>query len=188
MVRHGECIANTPRKIPGKHTWGKMNFLTLKGYKQAELCGVELDERELTEWDHIYTSDMVRAQQTCSVILQTLDIHDKHEVTITDTLDEWWDNPKGKTSDEFHEQVDQFMQTYLMPKWDSDESILVVSHGHTTRCMIDLIHCIEDPTRSWTNIHDVRYHVPNAMPIFYDTKSPEPIKYTVPGLHRVHYA
>ena len=188
LIRHGECLFNTPRMPIGSAAYA-FNFLTEKGYRQAELCAIELRDRHADTWDFIFTSNVLMAMQTASVILQKLDAHDKYDITKTDLLNEWWDNPKGKTQLEFRHQIDEFYTTNLKPLWNTDMKVLIVSHGYTTRCLIDVINVHEGRQYELTkNIHNIPGHAPNAFPFFHDTANPKPLKYTTPGLHSVKYA
>ena len=103
LLRHGECITNTAKYIKGQYDY---NFLTIKGLKQAELAALELVDRNVNFFDHVYTSSVLRAMQTANLVLQTMDLHGTTFCKKFDEFEEWWDGSSIP--------LNEYKQTHLM--------------------------------------------------------------------------
>lgn len=176
LLRHGESIANTWHHAY-KHD--DFNFLTMKGVKQAELAGHEIDEL-LPEIDHVYTSQFTRAMHTASTVMQTNDSH-RREYIVDARLNEWWDDSRGKTPTEFHEQVAGFYEDVILDKWSTDAHILVVSHYYTTGVLIEKLRMEIGHQAKHRDLNELGMHVPNAMPFYFDTNRLSDVEMIIPG-------
>ena len=186
LLRHGECIGNT-----GRFDWAQQefNFLTLRGQMQAQMAAHEIHGIS-DHYDIAMSSNMLRAQQTLYTVLQANDNHDLHTCESNELLDEWWDDPRGKTDTEFRAQIEEFFQTVMLPMWDQEGNALIVSHGYTMRVLIERIRLhmgIISEDEVTTDIHKIRIHTPNAMPFVFNTLKPKDPVMIVPGMHSTYY-
>ncbi len=148
LVRHGETEYNRKGIIMG---W-KQVPLTTRGQEQARKLGERLARQYTIR--HVFSSDLVRAQQTTSVIKTYLS--DDILVTYMEGLRErkWGDfegrpsrdllrlgkrideidPPNGETGIQFYQRcVNAFKTIEHFATWEEDDDILIVSHGGTTR-------------------------------------------------------
>lgn len=186
LLRHGECIGNT-----GRFDWSqeKYNFLTLRGQMQAQLASHEIHAIAPT-FDIAMSSDMLRAQQTLYTVLQSNDKHDQHDCISEPLLNEWWDNPMGKSDAEFRAQIEEFFQTVMLPMWNQKGNALIVSHGYTMRVLIERIRLhkgIISEDEVAASIHRIPVHTPNAWPFVFNTEDKQDLIKITPGKHSTYH-
>lgn len=159
MVRHGESMGNV---WPGAYQDDRMNFLSLRGMKQAELAGIDLERRGL-EFDHVITSGLTRARQTAAIIMQIMNDWQR-QYESDDRLNEL-DFEGGEIQRDHTNRVVAAMAETVMPMLETG-NVLCVTHHFTMQVIFDYL-----------NID--RKHViaegaicPNAVPFFYHPKYP----------------
>lgn len=150
LVRHGETDLNSAGMFVG-HKDGELNAL---GRKQAEMLRQYLAEEKI---DAAYCSDLKRASLTASLVLdkrpiqlvetkqlREIDYGDVDGMTfgeikqgypalaqqcVTWSLD--LDFPGGENIKQFSKRISSFLKN--LEKYDSKETVLVVSHGGALR-------------------------------------------------------
>jgi len=173
FLRHGESMGNVWN---GAYNDDTTNFLSLRGTKQAELAGYTIDE-----WGHdidrVYCSNMTRAIQTATTVMQSSKQRWQRRYLCDSRINEWChDAPMGHNwhlhEDEqgFHDRVRSFFDDEIIPNWDSDMTLLVVSHCYTMLSLFDCIKIYNRQCHSYTPL-DPEWHptIPNAIPYMFDT-------------------
>ncbi len=136
FVRHGQAKARIPgcTENPG---------LTELGRQQAELVGKRLEDQK---FDHIYISDLARAEETAAAIRVG---HPKTPVTETSELREvmFYNFLSGFSPTKSAERrilsrqgrTMRYFVDKLLKKHKGGEKVLVVAHGNLIRCLIALL-------------------------------------------------
>eukprot|EP00127_Corallochytrium_limacisporum_P001328 Clim_evm18s51 gene=Clim_evmTU18s51 len=165
VARHGETASNKERKIQG-HADVPLND---KGFEQARKLGIRLAGVHI---DKIYCSDLLRAKQTCDMILDERGSEPELEYTELArekaagvlqgrSLKEWfkavresgqkeWEFcPEGGES--WHDVRDRAELLYtriLENHADTQETVLIVSHGGFIK---ELLACFNHSSRLFPN-------------------------------------
>lgn len=169
----------------GQNVDYRYNFLTLRGIKQAELAGMELNDLKVNI-DEVHTSTMDRARQTANIVLQAMSIHDSATCSPHKDLDEWWEGHKTPLIG-YKTAMMNFVNRVLYPHWLSDKTVMIVGHGNSFTCLFEAIEIVQGVKGEFSE-DILRRHVPNSMPFIYDTKTHKEFKYIIPGEHNIFYA
>lgn len=165
LTRHGESEFNA------KSLWtGLWDIpLTEKGRQQATLMGEALSQ---TRPDIAFTSALVRAQETLSIILRTnhweIPVHQSHFLNERDYgeltgLNKWeveknygpekfiawrrgWDEPVpgGETLKDVSGRALPFFEEHILPLLKAGQTVLITAHGNTLRALIKHFDHIDD--------------------------------------------
>ncbi|XP_027197302.2 fructose-2,6-bisphosphatase TIGAR-like [Dermatophagoides pteronyssinus] len=154
LIRHGETDENNQAIIQGQ----KDTKLNETGRKQSKSLGENFNSTELTR---IYSSDLSRAYDTCSILLS-----DHSESIITDPLlrersfgeiegrplkdliaaarEAGLSTPEyiakgGESLVDVRKRVIRFLEEKILASVIPDERILIVSHGGIIRQMIEFL-------------------------------------------------
>lgn len=191
FVRHGESMANVWH---GAYDMSdSFNFLSLRGFKQAELAGLEIKE-----WlngghiNHVISSEATRAKQTATVIMQAIgDDHWKRDYSSDDRLNEWcfgapdqenwWE---WESREHFVDKIDVFYNEVLRPALEanSNDTYLIVSHYYTMSYLTQKIKNPDgmslDEKISYVN-KDYSRKINNAQPYYFfgDMAEPKTLDY-----------
>ncbi len=160
LVRHGQSEWNLKNLFTG---W-KDPGLTEKGEHEALTAGRQLKALGI-QFDAAYTSALVRAQRTCSMILDELDQSDL-ETTRDQALNErnygdlaglnkddarakWGEEqvhiwrrsfdtppPGGESLKDTAERVLPYFEAQIWPRVMAGEKILVAAHGNSLRALV----------------------------------------------------
>jgi len=158
LVRHGQTTHNKAKIIQGQME----TQLTDLGRDQAKLLG-EYFRREKISFDKYYSSDLIRAHETCKIIRSEIELHDEGVILTSNLLREkCWGNLQGQTIemirktasdagydvstmsqfrpegggetlDDVHERIRNFCKNELFQNAKNNERILVVLHGGPIR-------------------------------------------------------
>jgi uncharacterized phosphatase len=147
LVRHGETDWNAQRRVQGSTDIP----LNATGRMQAETTGALLARRE---WDSIYSSPLVRAMETASIIARAIGLG---QPTTIDAIVErnygeaeglnWEEIERAFPGDtpvpgrETHEEVAERVVPALMSLAVSrpGESLIVVTHGGVIRSLVGAV-------------------------------------------------
>lgn len=161
FVRHGESVTNL---YPNQGIREKFSFLTARGVNQAQLCGSLLKEHGYINFDYVLTSDLLRAKQTASIILEQID----KLYFMPQELEVWneWKRYKGETLNDLDERVHKGLDFYF-PKLteikDEHKPIsLIVTHYHVMQSFFRWFKI--DTERFWCGGR----HIPNCGTFVYD--------------------
>ena len=160
LVRHGQSEWNLKNLFTGWRDPG----LTEKGETEAKTAGRLLRAEGIT-FDAAYTSALVRAQRTCSMILEEMDQADL-ETTRDQALNErdygdlsglnkddarkkWgheqvhiWRRsfdtppPGGESLKDTAERALPYFEAHIWPRVMAGEKILVAAHGNSLRALV----------------------------------------------------
>jgi len=166
LIRHGQSEWN----ITGLWTGWRDISLTEVGREEARRDGEALRD---IHFDHAYTSNLVRAQQTLDEVLQVTGQKDV-PVTRDDALNErdygeltgknkweireqygeeqflrWrrgWDEkvPGGETLKDVYERVVPYFEGEILTKLKAGQNVIVVAHGNSLRALVKYIEDISD--------------------------------------------
>jgi len=185
FLRHGESKANV---WGGMYEDDKMNFLSLRGAKQADLASYQVLDLAPDGVNTVWTSDLTRSRHTASIVMQG--INDWQRTYRQDArLNEWcWDAPgtmnwyEYETEGDFRVRIHSFFTEQLLPIWDTDQTLLIVSHYYTMEGLFDEI-AIHTGVASDYSPLDIHGHVniPNAIPYWFDTTSRYAPEMILPG-------
>lgn len=159
MVRHGESMGNV---WSGSYYDDRYNFLSLKGMKQAELAGIEL-ERTGFQFDYIITSELTRSRQTAVIIMQVMNDWQRqyHPVGLFNEY-QWIPND---TLSEHAKRVAEGMSAYVEPVL-SKGNVLCVTHHYTMQAMFDYLSINRSSLLAGGEV------CPNGVPFFYHIGRP----------------
>lgn len=160
LVRHGESMGNV---WSNAYADDRLNFLSLKGMKQAEMAGIDLHRADY-EFAHVITSNLTRAMQTAVIIMQTMDDWKRH-YEVVPGLNELNQQDHAYNQEEvFHDfvnRVDEAWEDQVQPLLD-DGHVMCVCHHHVVQALIDILGV--DRSRLPNN----GTVTPNAMPIIWN--------------------
>jgi broad specificity phosphatase PhoE len=185
FLRHGESKANV---WGGMYADDRMNFLSLRGAKQADLASYMINDLAPDGIDVVYTSDLTRARHTTSVVMQGVDDWQR-DYEQDERLREWcWMAPghgnwwDWEPENEFRVRIHEWFTEVLVPMWDYDITILVVSHYYTMEGLFDEIAIHQGRASDYTPL-DIHGHVaiPNAIPFWFDTDANDEPTMILPG-------
>ena len=160
LVRHGQSEWNEQNLFTG---WRDPD-LTAQGVKEALAAGRAL-KAEGTVFDHGFTSDLQRAQKTCTLLLETLgqtdlpitrngtlnerDYGDLSGLNKDDARAKWGEEqvhiwrrsydtppPGGESLKDAAERVLPYFHEAIMPRVKAGENVLVAAHGNSLRALV----------------------------------------------------
>ena len=160
LVRHGQSEWNLKNLFTG---W-KDPGLTEKGEQEAQTAGRQLKEMGI-QFDAAYTSALVRAQRTCSMILDELgqqnlettrdqalnerDYGDLAGLNKDDARAKWGEEqvhiwrrsfdtppPGGESLKDTAARVLPYFEANIWPRVMAGEKILVAAHGNSLRALV----------------------------------------------------
>jgi 2,3-bisphosphoglycerate-dependent phosphoglycerate mutase len=163
LVRHGQSEWNLKNLFTG---W-KNPDLTEKGIEEARAGGRALKEKGIS-FDVAYTSDLLRAQHTCDLLLNELgqpdlptirdkalnerDYGDLAGLNKDDARKKWGDEqvhiwrrsydvppPGGESLKDTGARVLPYYLTDILPRVMSGEKVLVAAHGNSLRALIMIL-------------------------------------------------
>jgi len=189
IVRHGESEWNHLNLFTGFEDID----LTLNGVKEAELCGLSMDNK----FDIAFTSVLKRALRTCNIICeksnQIPQIISSHKLNERDYGDltgknkketaeiygekqvQLWRRsidvrpPNGENLIDVIKRVREYYEDEIKPKLDEGKNILIVAHGNSIRALLVILNVF-----SLNNISE--FEIPTGKPIFIEY--PDTTNYT----------
>ena len=185
LVRHGQSEWNEQNLFTG---W-KDPGLTELGIKEAKNAGSLISDKGI-QFDEMFTSMLVRAQDTGSIILDSIN---QQNIPITknkalnernygslaglnkdDARKKWGEEqvhiwrrsfdippPEGESLKDTAERVLPYFHEYIMPKVIQGLSILVAAHGNSLRALIMELDLISSEDI-------VKLEIPTGAPIQYE--------------------
>jgi 2,3-bisphosphoglycerate-dependent phosphoglycerate mutase len=185
LVRHGQSEWNEQNLFTG---W-KDPGLTELGIKEAKNAGSLISNKDI-QFDEMFTSMLLRAQDTGAIILDTIN---QQNIPITknqalnernygslaglnkdDARRKWGEEqvhiwrrsfdippPEGESLKDTAERVLPYFHKYIMPKVIQGLNILVAAHGNSLRALI-----MELDLMSTEDI--VKLEIPTGAPIQYE--------------------
>ena len=184
LVRHGQSEWNEKNLFTGWENPG----LTKKGLDEAKNAGILIDELDI-EFHCMFTSALIRAQLTGSIILETIS-QTKIEVIKDKALNErfygdlqglnkdecrekWGEEqvqiwrrsydggpPGGESLKETGERVLPYYLKQIHPLINLDKNIIIAAHGNSLRSLIKHLDTISDEDI-------VKLEIPTGAPIHY---------------------
>ena len=184
LVRHGQSEWNEKNLFTGWENPG----LTKKGLDEAKNAGILIDELDI-EFHCMFTSALIRAQLTGSIILETIN-QTKVEVIKDKALNErfygdlqglnkdecrekWGEEqvqiwrrsydggpPGGESLKETGERVLPYYLDQIHPLINLDKNIIIAAHGNSLRSLIKHLDTISDEDI-------VKLEIPTGAPIHY---------------------
>ena len=179
IVRHGESEWNHLNLFTGFEDID----LTLNGVKEAELCGLSMDNK----FDIAFTSVLKRALRTCNIICeksnQIPQIISSHKLNERDYGDltgknkketaeiygekqvQLWRRsidvrpPNGENLIDVIKRVREYYEDEIKPKLDEGKNILIVAHGNSIRALLVILNVF-----TLNNISE--FEIPTGKPIF----------------------
>lgn len=163
LVRHGQSEWNLKNLFTG---W-KDPDLTEKGIEEAKAGGKALKAKNI-QFDVAYTSDLVRAQHTCKLLLDELDQPDLPTIrdqalnerdygdlaglNKDDARKKWGDEqvhiwrrsfdvppPGGESLKDTGARVLPYYMTDILPRVMRGEKVLVAAHGNSLRSLVMIL-------------------------------------------------
>ncbi len=160
LVRHGESIWNKKNLFTG---WKDVD-LTQKGIEEAHAAGQKLKARGIS-FDIAFTSKLVRAQKTCTIMLEELgqpdlktiedqalnerDYGDLTGLNKDDAREKWGEEqvhiwrrsfdtppPGGESLKGTADRVLPYFRKNILPVVLEGKSVLVAAHGNSLRALI----------------------------------------------------
>ena len=185
LVRHGQSEWNEQNLFTG---W-KDPGLTELGIKEAKNAGSLISDKGI-QFDEMFTSMLVRAQDTGAIILDSIN---QQNIPITknkalnernygslaglnkdDARKKWGEEqvhiwrrsfdippPEGESLKDTAERVLPYFHEYIMPKVIQGLSILVAAHGNSLRALIMKLDSISSEDI-------VKLEIPTGAPIQYE--------------------
>ena len=185
LVRHGQSEWNEQNLFTG---W-KDPGLTELGIKEAKNAGSLISDKGI-QFDEMFTSMLVRAQDTGAIILDSIN---QQNIPITknqalnernygslaglnkdDARKKWGEEqvhiwrrsfdippPEGESLKDTAERVLPYFHEYIMPKVIQGLSILVAAHGNSLRALIMKLDLISSEDI-------VKLEIPTGAPIQYE--------------------
>ena len=185
LVRHGQSEWNEQNLFTG---W-KDPGLTELGIKEAKNAGSLISDKGI-QFDEMFTSMLVRAQDTGAIILDSIN---QQNIPITknkalnernygslaglnkdDARKKWGEEqvhiwrrsfdippPEGESLKDTAERVLPYFHEYIMPKVIQGLSILVAAHGNSLRALIMELELISSEDI-------VKLEIPTGAPIQYE--------------------
>jgi 2,3-bisphosphoglycerate-dependent phosphoglycerate mutase len=185
LVRHGQSEWNEQNLFTG---W-KDPGLTELGIKEAKNAGSLISDKGI-QFDEMFTSMLIRAQDTGAIILDSIN---QQDIPITknqalnernygslaglnkdDARKKWGEEqvhiwrrsfdippPEGESLMDTAERVLPYFHEYIMPKLIQGLSILVAAHGNSLRALIMELDLI-------SSADIVKLEIPTGAPIQYE--------------------
>ena len=184
LVRHGQSEWNEKNLFTGWENPG----LTKKGLDEAKNAGILIDELDI-EFHCMFTSALIRAQLTGSIILETINqlkievIKDKalnerfygdlQGLNKDECREKWGEEqvqiwrrsydggpPGGESLKETGERVLPYYLDQIHPLINLDKNIIIAAHGNSLRSLIKHLDTISDEDI-------VKLEIPTGAPIHY---------------------
>lgn len=186
FLRHGESKANVWNKMYDDED---MNFLSLRGAKQADLASYTVADLMMPHGiDHVYTSMSVRARQTGSIVMQGIGDWQR-PYNKDERLNEWcygcpahlnwWE---WEPEESFRIRIRSFFDDAILPLWDTEATMLIVSHYYTMVGLFDEIGSKRNPLYGYVPLDPHgEVKIPNAIPFWFDTESGKGPEMVLPG-------
>jgi phosphohistidine phosphatase SixA len=159
LIRHGESIGQVWYDA---YKNDACNFLSPYGVQQAQFCGAYLKRREIT-FGHVVSSNLTRARQTTSHILQELDDWQRTWSVVPE-----FNELVGSTR--VTECVEAFKA--LLIYWDGHGNLMVVTHYHVMQQFFKALDI------DVTTMHGQGKIIYNAVPYVWDPEDPKKIEMT----------
>ena len=185
LVRHGQSEWNEQNLFTG---W-KDPGLTELGIKEAKNAGSLISDKDI-QFDEMFTSMLVRAQDTGAIILDSINeqnipftknqaLNERNYGSLAglnkdDARKKWGEEqvhiwrrsfdippPEGESLKDTAERVLPYFHKYIMPKVIQGLSILVAAHGNSLRALIMELDLISSEDI-------VKLEIPTGAPIQYE--------------------
>jgi 2,3-bisphosphoglycerate-dependent phosphoglycerate mutase len=184
LVRHGQSEWNEKNLFTGWENPG----LTDKGMHEAKIAGSLIKNLGI-KFDYMFTSDLIRAQLTGSIILENLDqaeiniiknkalnerfYGDLQGLNKDECRKKWGDEkvqiwrrsydkgpPGGETLKETGERVLPYYLEEILPLIFKNNNIIIAAHGNSLRSLIKYLDDISDEDI-------VKLEIPTGAPMHY---------------------
>jgi 2,3-bisphosphoglycerate-dependent phosphoglycerate mutase len=184
LVRHGQSEWNEKNLFTGWENPG----LTDKGMHEAKIAGSLIKNLGI-KFDYMFTSDLIRAQLTGSIILENLDqteiniiknkalnerfYGDLQGLNKDECRKKWGDEkvqiwrrsydkgpPGGETLKETGERVLPYYLKEILPLIFKNNNIIIAAHGNSLRSLIKYLDDISDEDI-------VKLEIPTGAPMHY---------------------
>ena len=184
LVRHGQSEWNEKNLFTGWENPG----LTKKGEDEAKNAGLLIKELDIN-FDYMFTSDLVRAQLTGSMILNEINQNDMPTIknkalnerfygdlqglNKDECRKKWGEEkvqlwrrsynlgpPGGETLKETGERVVPYFKKEIQPLLKAGKNIIIAAHGNSLRSLIKFLDNVSDD-------EIVKLEIPTGAPIHY---------------------
>tara|TARA_B100001029_G_scaffold178629_1_gene185862 strand:- start:605 stop:1222 length:618 start_codon:yes stop_codon:yes gene_type:complete len=184
LVRHGQSEWNEKNLFTGWENPG----LTKKGEDEAKNAGLLIKELDIN-FDYMFTSDLVRAQLTGSMILNEINQNDIPTIknkalnerfygdlqglNKDECRKKWGEEkvqlwrrsynlgpPGGETLKETGERVVPYFKKEIQPLLKAGKNIIIAAHGNSLRSLIKFLDNVSDD-------EIVKLEIPTGAPIHY---------------------
>ena len=184
LVRHGQSEWNEKNLFTGWENPG----LTKKGEDEAKNAGLLIKELDIN-FDYMFTSDLVRAQLTGSMILNEINQNDIPTIknkalnerfygdlqglNKDECRKKWGEEkvqlwrrsynlgpPGGETLKETGERVVPYFKKEVQPLLEAGKNIIIAAHGNSLRSLIKFLDNVSDD-------EIVKLEIPTGAPIHY---------------------
>ena len=184
LVRHGQSEWNAKNLFTG---W-KDPDLTGLGLNEAENAGILINKTGIN-FDKMFTSNLIRAQKTGSIILSTMQqadvqiirnqsLNERNYGSLAglnkdDAMKKWGEEqvhiwrrsfdippPDGESLKDTAERVLPYFNDEIMPSVIKGDNILIAAHGNSLRALIMQLDGISDQDI-------VKLEIPTGAPIHY---------------------
>ena len=176
LVRHGQSEWNAKNLFTG---WRDPD-LTEKGVEEAVQAGKTLKQAGYN-FDVAFTSDLQRAQKTCALILDALELGDLDVIrdqalnerdygdlaglNKDDAREKWGDEqvhiwrrsydippPGGESLKDTAERVLPYFNNTIMPRIQAGENVLIAAHDNSLRALVMVLDGLSEAEITQVNI------------------------------------
>ena len=184
LVRHGQSEWNEKNLFTGWENPG----LTKKGEDEAKNAGLLIKELDIN-FDYMFTSDLIRAQLTGSIILNEIEQNDIPTIKNKSLNERFYGDlqglnkdecrkkwgeekvqiwrrsynlgpPGGETLKETGERVVPYFKKEIQPLLKAGKNIIIAAHGNSLRSLIKFLDNVSDD-------EIVKLEIPTGAPIHY---------------------
>ena len=184
LVRHGQSEWNEKNLFTGWENPG----LTKKGEDEAKNAGLLIKELDIN-FDYMFTSDLIRAQLTGSIILNEIEQNDIPTIKNKSLNERFYGDlqglnkdecrkkwgeekvqiwrrsynlgpPGGETLKETGERVVPYFKKEVQPLLEAGKNIIIAAHGNSLRSLIKFLDNVSDD-------EIVKLEIPTGAPIHY---------------------
>ena len=184
LVRHGQSEWNEKNLFTGWENPG----LTKKGEDEAKNAGLLIKELDIN-FDYMFTSDLIRAQLTGSIILNEIEQNDIPTIKNKSLNERFYGDlqglnkdecrkkwgeekvqiwrrsynlgpPGGETLKETGERVVPYFKKEVQPLLEAGKNIIIAAHGNSLRSLIKFLDNVSDD-------EIVKLEIPTCAPIHY---------------------
>ena len=184
LVRHGQSEWNEKNLFTGWENPG----LTKKGEDEAKNAGLLIKELDIN-FDYMFTSDLIRAQLTGSIILNEIEQNDIPTIKNKSLNERFYGDlqglnkdecrkkwgeekvqiwrrsynlgpPGGETLKETGERVVPYFKKEVQPLLEAGKNIIIAAHGNSLRSLIKFLDNVSDD-------EIVKLEIPTGTPIHY---------------------